>query len=252
MIDRYRFNDLLPCGKDELSSMGYEYPNPLAIQNQTGTTINSTGGTNGGTTGTNTSGIENVTNGTNKTVSEDIKKLRPDTSQMVPFKPKFKWIAGEHRLPGGGFPLPPAAELLCQALPPPDSFQGPFVIVDRLMDSLMNMRLPNEYIPPTLLTGHDYSHSSRLFETAKAAAWNEPPPDTSSLVIQNRAESESFNNKDRSISPSGSALSDNSKRMRFSKSRSRELKEEDDEENSNSSAPVNDIYRKRQQKKNKL
>ena len=26
---------------------------------------------------------------------------RPDTSQMIPFKPKFKWFAGEHRLPGG-------------------------------------------------------------------------------------------------------------------------------------------------------
>ena len=26
---------------------------------------------------------------------------RPDTAQMIPFKPKFKWFAGEHRLPGG-------------------------------------------------------------------------------------------------------------------------------------------------------
>ena len=115
----------------------------------------------------------------------------------------------------------------------------------------MNMRLPNEYVPPTFLTGNDYSHSSRLFETAKAAAWNEPPPETSSSLIQNRDENEIINNKDRSISPSGSALSDNSKRMRFSKSRSREPRS-DDEENSNSSAPINDIYRQRQQKKNKL
>ena len=181
---------------------------------------------------------------------EDKILSRPDTSQMVPFKPKFKWIVGEHRLPGGGFPLPPAAEVLCQSIPPPDSFQGPFVIVDRLMESFINMRLPNEYIPPSL-TGNDYSHSSKLFETAKAASWNETAPDSISSTGQNRESVQSDINRDRSISPSGSALSDQAKRMRFSKSRSREPRSDDDED-SNSSVPINDIYRKRQQKKNKL
>ena len=246
MIDRYRFHDLLPCSRDELSSMGYEYSSSNDSQN-TNNTSNSTGGTI--TNSDNASNSENVTNGTSKIVSESIKTFKPDTSQMVPFKPKFKWVQGEHRLPGGGFPLPPAAEVLCQILPPPDSFQGPFVQVDRMMESFMNMRLPNEYIPPTL-TGNEYSHSSRLFDTAKAAAWNEPPPDSIASSINNDNGDRELS-KARSISPSGSAISDNAKRMRFSKSRSREPRS-DDEEDSNLSAPVNDLYRKRQQKKNKL
>ena len=250
MIDRYRFNDLLPCSQDELTSMGYEYLNLIDSQNKTAS-ANSNGAASGTNSGTNTnaSSSENVTNGTNKIIAENVKTFKPDTSQMVPFKPKFKWVQGEHRLPGGGFPLPPAAEVLCQTLPPPDSFQGPFVQVDRMMESFMNMRLPNEYIPPTL-TGNDYSHSSRLFDTAKAAAWNDPPPDGISSSI-NSDNGERELSKARSISPSGSALSDNAKRMRFSKSRSREPRS-DDEEDSNSSAPVNDLYRQRQQKKNKL
>merc|ERR1712150_393260 len=124
---------------------------------------------------------------------------------------------------------------------------GPFVIVDRKMESFMNMRLPNEYIPPSL-TANDYSHSPRLFDTAKAAAWNETAPENISSSIQDRNFSIS---KDRSISPNGSALSENNKRMRFSKSRSREPRSED-EEDSNLSAPINDIYRKRQQNKQKL
>ena len=247
MIDRYRLKDLLPCSRDELSSMGYEYSTLQETKNKM-----VAANANGGSTGTtaNPSNNENITNGTSKTMLEDKILSRPDTSQMVPFKPKFKWIVGEHRLPGGGFPLPPAAEVLCQSIPPPDSFQGPFVIVDRLMESFINMRLPNEYIPPSL-TGNDYSHSSKLFETAKAASWNETAPDSISSTGQNRESVQSDINRDRSISPSGSALSDQAKRMRFSKSRSREPRSDDDED-SNSSVPINDIYRKRQQKKNKL
>ena len=182
MIDRYRFKDLLPCSRDELSSMGYEYSTLQETKNKM-VAANANGGSTGTTT--NPSNNENITNGTSKTMLEDKILSRPDTSQMVPFKPKFKWIVGEHRLPGGGFPLPPAAEVLCQSIPPPDSFQGPFVIVDRLMESFINMRLPNEYIPPSL-TGNDYSHSSKLFETAKAASWNETAPDSISSTGQNR------------------------------------------------------------------
>ncbi len=51
---------------------------------------------------------------------------------------------GEHRVPGGGFPLPLAAAELCQRLPPPESFNGPFVIVDRLIEVFSKMFLPDE------------------------------------------------------------------------------------------------------------
>ena len=37
-------------------------------------------------------------------------------------------------LPGGGFPLPPAAQELCQSLPPPNCFHGPHVVVEKLCE----------------------------------------------------------------------------------------------------------------------
>ena len=42
---------------------------------------------------------------------------------QVPYKPKFIWYPGEHRMPGGEFPFPPAVADLCQFMPPPLSFQ---------------------------------------------------------------------------------------------------------------------------------
>jgi hypothetical protein len=56
-----------------------------------------------------------------------------------------KWIPGEHKVPGGGFPLPPLSAELCQILPPPTSFNGPFVIVDRLIEIFNKMDLPEEF-----------------------------------------------------------------------------------------------------------
>lgn len=40
--------------------------------------------------------------------------------------------------------MPPAAAELCQNLPPPQSFQGPFVVVDRLMELFTHITLPDK------------------------------------------------------------------------------------------------------------
>ena len=64
---------------------------------------------------------------------------------MVPYKPKFIWYPGEHRMPGGEFPFPPAVADLCQFMPPPASFEGPFVMVDRLMEVFAKMQLPDNF-----------------------------------------------------------------------------------------------------------
>ena len=61
------------------------------------------------------------------------------------FQPKVRWIPGEHRLPGGGFPMPPAAADFCQNLPPPTCFHGPFVIVNRLVEVFQKCNLPEEF-----------------------------------------------------------------------------------------------------------
>ena len=60
-------------------------------------------------------------------------------------QPKFNWIPGEHRMPGGGFPLPLAAAELCTVLPPPTSYHGPFVITDRLIEVFEKLSLPEEF-----------------------------------------------------------------------------------------------------------
>jgi hypothetical protein len=41
--------------------------------------------------------------------------------------------------------MPPVASELCQILPPPASFNGPFVIVDKLMDVFNKTEFPEEF-----------------------------------------------------------------------------------------------------------
>lgn len=73
---------------------------------------------------------------------EDSPLPRPDTSQMIPYKPKVNAQPGEHPVPGGTFPYPPAAAHLCTLLPPPSCFHGPFVSVDLLMEVFNRITLP--------------------------------------------------------------------------------------------------------------
>ncbi|KAI4880194.1 hypothetical protein NFI96_026030 [Prochilodus magdalenae] len=49
---------------------------------------------------------------------------------------------GLHPVPGGVFPVPPAAVVLMKLLPPPTCFTGPFVKVDELMESFRRCALP--------------------------------------------------------------------------------------------------------------
>ncbi|CAB4070481.1 CSTF3 [Lepeophtheirus salmonis] len=124
LIDRYRFMDLYPCTKDELRSLGYQNKtlDPELVLSQTNINSNSISG-----------------------VAETENVARPDVSQMIPFKPKSRWVPGEHPMPGGGFPLPPSVSDLCQLLPPPSSFNGPFVIIDRMLDIFKNIQLPDSF-----------------------------------------------------------------------------------------------------------
>lgn len=75
--------------------------------------------------------------------SEDLQKIlpRPDFSQMIPFKPKSNAHPGEHQVGGGMFPQPPALATLCSILPPPTSFRGPFVSVDKMIEVFNNIRI---------------------------------------------------------------------------------------------------------------
>ncbi|XP_031756381.1 cleavage stimulation factor subunit 3 isoform X3 [Xenopus tropicalis] len=48
---------------------------------------------------------------------------KPDTSQTIPFQPRHLAPPGLHPVPGGVFPVPPAAVILMKLLPPPICFQ---------------------------------------------------------------------------------------------------------------------------------
>jgi len=293
LIDRYRFKDLYPCSVKELRCMGYqtndEAMNKLLYPATPATaSANSNMAPNAGDVkaegGANVDARNGSVAGSGAKTSKDSQGgagnkaqfPRPDTSQMVPFKPKFKWFAGEHRLPGGGFPIPQAAAELCQKLPPPQCFQGPFVIVDRLVESFMSMQLANEFIVPRF---HNNGHSARLFDTASSNAFN---ADLAAMATNNRAKAgaanaanaaeggdrggpssstrkDASNRRERSSTPGGAESGGSqSKRRRGSREhrgggsggrggRNAGPGSDDDDNDSNLSAPINDIYRQRQQ-----
>lgn len=116
LVDRYKFLDLYPCSSVELKSIGY---------------------------------TEQVTtkSGTQMAISEadDSSTVipKPDFSQMIPYKPKANAYTGEHPISGGTFPQPPALASLCARLPPPTSFRGPFVVIDKLIDIFNRIQLPD-------------------------------------------------------------------------------------------------------------
>jgi len=192
VIDRYRFLSLLPCTPDELRAIGYQ---DLSRHHDNPELRPAPGGV-----------VPKASNGVLPILDPD-SYPRPDFSQMVPFKPKVVWKPGEHIVPGGSFPLPPAAQDLCQILPPPSSFNGPFVVIDKLCDIFDKIRLPDTYQHPS---GVDNGHSTAMFDMAKAVQW----------------------------------IAEDKGRKRKSMAR-----DDSDDDDSNVSAPTNDIYRKRQQKK---
>ena len=145
LVDRYKFMGLYPCTSEELKAIGYrDISTHTMILNP------------------------NIPRGLSIYDSQEPTYARPDFSQMIPFKPKLKYIPGEHPIKGGAFPPPPAVANLLSILPPPRCFRGPFVKLDAVMDIFGKMTLPAE--------GGGWSNSSsheniRLFELSKAVHW---------------------------------------------------------------------------------
>ncbi|VDN53119.1 unnamed protein product [Dracunculus medinensis] len=128
LIDRYKFLNLVPCTNDQLKLMGYSVRRQNNTRNANvaqGPSVVMGGG-----------------------VSLEISGYpRPDTDQMIPFKPKLNTAASYHPVPGGVFPPPVPAAQLMQMLPPPWSFNGPFVSIDLLMESLLKFNQSGSTIP---------------------------------------------------------------------------------------------------------
>uniref|UniRef100_A0A0N5AIR5 Suf domain-containing protein n=1 Tax=Syphacia muris TaxID=451379 RepID=A0A0N5AIR5_9BILA len=135
LIDRYRFLNLVPCTNEQLRLMGYSV-STFGVSACPSTTKTISGGAQGPST---------VMGG--GVILEISGYPRPDTDQMIPFKPKLNCTASFHPILGGVFPPPPAAAQLMQILPPPHCFNGPFVSVDLLMESLRKF---SQREPPTV------------------------------------------------------------------------------------------------------
>ncbi|XP_026682630.1 protein suppressor of forked [Diaphorina citri] len=100
--------------------------------------------------------------------------VRPDLTQMIPYKPKPNAWRGEHLLPGGGFPAPPAVAQLLSILPPPGCFHGPFVGVDPLLDLILGLKLPSQ--APRPVPSDDpalQAENAKLFDLAASVTWSE-------------------------------------------------------------------------------
>ncbi|KAI4455289.1 rna cleavage stimulation factor [Holotrichia oblita] len=143
LVDRYRFLDLFPCSAAELKSIGY-----TEVISITGAAKHS-------------NALQAIIN-----CDDDQALPKPDTSQMIPYKPKANPLPGEHPVPGGTFPHPPAVAHLCTLLPPPNCFCGPFVVIDQLMDIFNRIQLPDR-VPAPSENGSDV----RLFDLAKSVHW---------------------------------------------------------------------------------
>lgn len=122
LVDRYKYLDLLPCSPTELKVLGYT---------SLDTTVSSHPATAGQTT----------TQSADETDTPSVKYPKPNLRLMTPFKPSPIGTAGVHHIPGGVFPLPPAAAHLISLMPPPICFQGPFVMVNELIRMIAECRL---------------------------------------------------------------------------------------------------------------
>ncbi|XP_065560553.1 cleavage stimulation factor subunit 3-like [Artemia franciscana] len=151
LVDRYKFANLYPCSDEELRVIRYpEVSKGLSISF--------------GVRRMNTLGL-----GLNKKAIINDGYPKPDLNQLVPFKPVREWKPNHGTIPGGAFPYPAAVQQTLLLLPPPDSFHGPFAIVDKLMDTIMNMTISEEYKPGR----EEEGVSTKLFDLAKSVHWVE-------------------------------------------------------------------------------
>ncbi|UJR14715.1 hypothetical protein I4U23_001708 [Adineta vaga] len=135
IIDRYKFLNLLPCSTDDLKLLGYN--DNVSTNSFLTTTI-----------------IANSSTAVNSTalleqVARDRRAFlpRPDIKHLMPFRPTRNPLPGSHPTPGGIFPLPDTALYLVKVLPPSRNFEGPFVIIDKLMEYVARTVIPNNFEP---------------------------------------------------------------------------------------------------------
>ena len=237
-LERYKFQDLLPASLTELKSIGYLNLKSKLTSNLTTNNLFNL----------NLIQTRDQLNSKNETDQEieDDGLFKPDTAQMIPFKPVKNPPPNSSLVPGGIFPPPPTVGHLLSILPHPVSFHGPFVSVDELTGVFLNLNLPEEF------NAHLFNNSSNLHSrTDTDSPINQPTFKLFDLAIK-ASQTNSFPNLNsaQSFNLNGNSLSNspNINELDSKLKTKRSIDDEDDldDENSNSN-PVNlDIYRKRQ------
>jgi cleavage stimulation factor subunit 3 len=132
LVNRYKYKGLWPCTDMELKSMCHpEFIHNLTISGPGGSLI---------PWKASSLHVEDF--------NVSMSYPRPDLAQMRPFKP-MPFSSHMGPVPGV-FPPPPTVGDLLARLPPPSSYEGPFVNVDDLMNIIMECRLQE---PASALTG---------------------------------------------------------------------------------------------------
>eukprot|EP00064_Thunnus_orientalis_P005307 superscaffoldBa00000512_g5321 len=139
LVDRYKFMDLYPCSTSELKALGYKDVSRAKLAALLPETV-----------------VAPSAPALKDEADRKPEYPKPDTNQMIPFQPRHLAPPGLHPVPGGVFPVPPAAVILMKLLPPPTCFTvssssltlsssyllGPFVQVDELMETFRRCTLP--------------------------------------------------------------------------------------------------------------
>lgn len=149
LIDRYKFMDLFPASVDEIRLLGFPRHALKQLAFGHGLSIfSSMGGTSGAGSSAGTSFRSAELKSVIASNTESEYPL-PDTTQMIPFKPRIITTSSYHPVPGGVFPPPPAVAHLMSILPPPVCFSGPFVGVDVLIEKFREAKLPEKIALPS-------------------------------------------------------------------------------------------------------
>uniref|UniRef100_A0A3P9LU88 Cleavage stimulation factor subunit 3 n=1 Tax=Oryzias latipes TaxID=8090 RepID=A0A3P9LU88_ORYLA len=125
LVDRYKFMDLYPCSASELKALGYKDVSRAKLASMLPETV-----------------VAPSVPVLKDEVDRKPEYPKPDTNQMIPYQPRHLAPPGLHPVPGGVFPVPPAAVVLMKLIPPPTCFTGPFVQVDELMETFRRCTLP--------------------------------------------------------------------------------------------------------------
>ncbi|CAF1033907.1 unnamed protein product [Brachionus calyciflorus] len=144
MIDRYKYLDLLPSNSNELKSMGYKNVRGQYNASSQATTMANLSAIFSNNVSISQAELAAV-------AANELKRSKypiPDISQMMPFKPVRNILPGMmHSIAGGVFPFPPAVTELVKRLPPPNTYEGPFVIIDELIRKFQESEIVEDFQP---------------------------------------------------------------------------------------------------------